>query len=163
MFMKPKLSWREIPLLIFSILLPQIVGAFGALFTFSSIADWYTSLTRPPLSPPNWVFGPVWTTLYLMMGLSLFLVLRQKTNKSKIAVRIFYIQLFLNFLWSVVFFGFLSTGGGLIVIVAMWIAILMTILKFLKFSRIAAYLLVPYLIWVTFASYLNLAFFWLNR
>lgn len=161
--MRIKLTRSEFPLLIFSILLPQLVGTVGALFTFPSIASWYMYLEKPSFTPPDWLFGPVWSTLYVLMGISLFLVVRHKmADKSVRAVQIFFLQLFLNLLWSIVFFGSHSIGGGLIVIIAMWALIVITILKFAKISNYSALLLLPYLAWVTFATYLNFAIFMFN-
>lgn len=157
------LARRKFPLLVFSILLPQLVGTAGALFTFPSIASWYIYLEKPLLTPPNWIFGPVWTALYIMMGISLFLIMRKKpTGKIVRGVQLFLLQLFLNLLWSIVFFGFQSVLFGVVVIVLMWCAIVATIFSFSTISRTASFLLLPYLAWVTFASYLNIAIFWLN-
>ncbi len=161
--MRIKLTRTEFPLLIFSILLPQLVGTVGALFTFPSIASWYMLLEKPSFTPPDWLFGPVWSTLYVLMGISLFLVVRHAIKGSSIrAVQLFFLQLFLNLLWSIVFFGSHSIGGGLVVIITMWFLIVLTILKFAKISQTASFLLLPYLAWVTFATYLNFAIFMLN-
>ncbi len=161
--MRLKITRTEFPLLVFSILLPQLVGTVGAFFTFSSIASWYMYLEKPGFTPPDWVFGPVWSTLYILMGISLFLVVRHSMNGKNIrAVQIFFLQLFLNLLWSIVFFGSHSIGGGLVVIIVMWFLIVITILKFAKHSGYAALLLLPYLAWVTFATYLNFVIFMLN-
>ncbi len=161
--MRIKLTRTEFPLLIFSILLPQLVGTVGALFTFPSIASWYMLLEKPSFTPPDWLFGPVWSTLYVLMGISLFLVVRHAIKGSSIrAVQLFFLQLFLNLLWSIVFFGSHSIGGGLVVIITMWFLIVLTILKFAKISQTASLLLLPYLAWVTFATYLNFAIFMLN-
>ena len=161
--MRIKLTRTEFPLLIFSILLPQLVGTVGALLTFPSIASWYMLLEKPSFTPPDWLFGPVWSTLYVLMGISLFLVVRHAIKGSSIrAVQLFFLQLFLNLLWSIVFFGSHSIGGGLVVIITMWFLIVLTILKFAKISQTASLLLLPYLAWVTFATYLNLAIFMLN-
>lgn len=157
------LARRKVILFLGSLLLPQLVGTVGALFTFPAIASWYVFLEKPFLSPPNWIFGPVWTALYLMMGVSFYLILTSKPTKfTSKAIQLFLIQMFFNLIWSIVFFGMQSTGGGLVVIIALWIAILLTILKFSKISRNASILLLPYLAWVTFASYLNLSLFLLN-
>lgn len=154
-----KIKSSEIPLLIFSLVLPQLAGFVGSLFTFSQIPTWYATLDKPPISPPNWVFGPVWTTLYILMGIAFFMVARRKADKKvKDAKAVFYKQLALNSLWSIAFFGFNSTLYGLIVIVPLWIAIFISINKFSKISKKASYLLWPYLAWVSFASILN---FWL--
>lgn len=136
----------------------ESIGFFGAIFTIPSIPTWYASLNKPFFSPPNFVFGPVWTILYLLMGVSLFLVWEnKKTDKN-----IFYLQLVLNFLWSMVFFGMHSPILGLVVIVLLWWAIFKTIKQFSKINKTAGYLLYPYLAWVSFASLLNLSVFLLN-
>lgn len=139
-----------------AILICEGVGVLGSVFTVSNIPTWYAGLNKPTFSPPNWVFGPVWTLLYFLMGVALFLVWRKKIPM------IFSLQLILNFVWSVVFFGMRSPLGGLIVIVLLWLAILGSIINFWKISRWAGILLIPYLGWVTFASILNYNIFILN-
>lgn len=157
------LARKNFSLLVFSLLLPQVVGAVGALFTFPSIANWYIFLEKPQLTPPNWIFGPVWTLLYILMGISLFLIIVKKPTKKEVrALQLFFLQLALNLLWSIVFFGFRSIEGGVIVIILLWCSILGTILLFSKISQLSSVLLLPYLAWVTFATYLNIALFWLN-
>jgi len=143
--------------LIISILICHSAGFIGAVFTSSAIPTWYDSLKKPPFSPPNWIFGPVWIILYTLMGISAYLVWRQGINDSQVktALIIFGVQLFLNALWSPIFFGFRALFAGLIVIIIMWIAILLTILAFLKISTVAAVLLIPYILWVSFATILN--------
>lgn len=149
---------------IFSILFVQAIGIAGSFFTFTSISDWYPALNKPGFTPPNWIFGPVWTILYLLMGISLFLVWKKgiKNEKVSSALTLFFIQLALNFLWSVIFFGLKMPGLAFFEIVILWIAILIVILKFLKLNKTAAYLLIPYFVWVSFASVLNLFIFLLN-
>ncbi len=155
---------KELPLLIFSLVLPQAAGLLGSLFTFSAITTWYQTLIKPPIAPPNWVFGPVWTTLFLLMGISYFLIARKKkTKETNEALLYFYKQLALNVLWSVAFFGLHSPLGGIVVIIPLWYLILVTIKKFSKISPIAGQLMWPYLAWVTFATILNICFFLLNR
>jgi tryptophan-rich sensory protein len=142
--------------LVFSILLCMIAAIIGSVFTTSAIPGWYESLQKPFFSPPNWAFAPVWTTLYILMGISLYLVIIKKADKNiTMGLYLFGIQLFLNALWSVLFFGLRNPFYGLIGIVALWISILLTIIQFWKIERKAAYLLVPYIIWVTIASFLN--------
>lgn len=159
-----KIKTKELPLLIFSLALPLVAGFIGSLFTFQSIPTWYVTLVKPPISPPNWVFGPVWTTLYLLMGTSFIIVLKSKKSKEKKeAIKYFYKQLFLNTLWSIAFFGFRSPILGVVVIVVLWILILKTIISFSKISIIASQLLYPYLAWVSFASVLNFWIFIINR
>lgn len=151
--------------LIGAIVIAELAGVIGGLFTAPAIAGWYAGIARPDFSPPNWVFGPVWTTLYLLMGVALWLVWKNesvdpKTRRSAIAV--FFIQLALNSLWSIIFFGLHSIGGALVEIVVLWLAIVATIFLFRKISRPAAWLLAPYLLWVTFAAYLNYSLWMLN-
>jgi tryptophan-rich sensory protein len=141
-----------------------MAGIIGSLFTTPAIPTWYLALQKPSIAPPNWIFGPVWTTLYLLMGISLYLV--SKAGLGSINVRrslvMFSIQLALNVLWSYLFFGLRSPRLGLIEIIAMWVAILITMIFFQRVSRAAALLLVPYLLWVSFASYLNYSIMVLN-
>jgi benzodiazapine receptor len=142
--------------LIASIFVCQLIGWLGAIFTTPNIENWYSTLTKPLLTPPNWVFGPVWTILFLLMGISLFLVWQKGHNqKTKLPLAIFIGQLILNLAWSLVFFGQNSPGGGLIIIIALWSAILLNIITFYRVQKLAAYLLFPYLLWVSFALYLN--------
>lgn len=151
--------------LIVSIAICQFAGIIGSLFTTPAIASWYASLKKPSITPPNWVFSPVWITLFLLMGIALFLVWRKGLQEKgvKIAVLIFVIQLIFNVLWSVAFFGFKSPIAGFIIILILWAAIIMTILSFFKLSKFAGILLVPYILWVSFAAVLNFLLFWLNR
>lgn len=135
----------------------------GSYFTFPSISGWYTTLYKPPFSPPNWIFGPVWTILYLMMAVSFYLIWeKKKLVNIKQPVRLFCLQLFFNFLWSLLFFGLHQPLLAFIDIVLLWIFILLTILEFKKRSKLASYLLIPYLLWVSFASILNLSIVLLN-
>ncbi len=150
--------------LIGSIILCELVGIVSVLFTIASIPTWYRSLNKPFFSPPNWVFGPVWTMLYFLMGVSLYLVWKRGVNKkTRTALLYFFIQLGLNFLWSAVFFGFHLPLVAFINIVFLWLAIFVTILKFYQLSKSAAYLLIPYILWVSFASALNFSIVVLNR
>lgn len=148
--------------LVFAIVLSEIAGIVGSLFTAPSIPTWYVTLARPEFSPPNWVFAPVWTTLFALMGIAAYLVwikgLDQKNVKTALSIFIF--QLILNTLWSIIFFGMQSPGAAFIEIIVLWFAILATIVTFAKISRVAAWLLVPYIVWVSFAGYLNY-FIWI--
>lgn len=148
---------KNIPLLVLSIGLCLGAGVLGSFFTFSAIPDWYAALNKPSFSPPNWIFGPVWTTLYIMMGISLYLV----WQKKKVPL-VFWAQLFLNAIWSIIFFGMKNPGLALIDIIALWITIVLTIKSFSKISKPAGYLLIPYLLWVSFAAILNLSIVLLN-
>jgi len=153
----------NLPKLTFSILVSLSAGGIGSFFTASSIPTWYSTLNKPFFNPPNWIFAPVWTTLYILMGVSLYLVLVAKTKKDKrVPITIFATQLVLNTLWSIIFFGLKSPLIALIEIIFLWITILFTIKQFNQISPISSYLLYPYLAWVSFASLLNLAIFLLN-
>ena len=148
--------------LIASILVCQLAGIVGSLATFPEITGWYATLIKPFFAPPNWVFGPVWITLYLLMGIALWLVWEKGLKKTKKAMQLFAAQLALNSLWSIVFFGFHSPLGGFIVIVLLWYLIFLCMMRFSKISKRAGWLMVPYLAWVSLASVLNLAILLLN-
>jgi len=148
--------------LVLSIIIPQLAGGIGALFTTSSIPTWYASIQKPSFNPHNWIFGPVWTTLFLLMGISLFLVWNEKSKLKKKAITFFGVQLGLNTIWSILFFGLHSPLLAFIEIILLWIAILFTIIYFSKISKTSAYLLVPYILWVSFAAVLNLSILLLN-
>lgn len=137
----------------------ELVGIIGAIFTVDAIPSWYAGLNKPVFSPPNWVFGPTWTLLYFLMGVSFYLVLKKGWKKKIVrsASKFFLAQLGLNFLWSPVFFGLKSPLLGLITILAMWILIVITMRKFYPISKSAFYLLIPYVLWVSFATILNAA------
>lgn len=151
--------------LIIALIIPQVVAASGAYFTVTGIGSWYQSLDKPSWNPPNWVFGPVWTTLYVLMGIALYLVWRSKaTEKQKRwAITFWGIQLFLNFLWSFLFFGQEQILGALLEIIILWLFILLTIFAFARINKLAAWLLVPYISWVSFAAILNYTIWDLNR
>lgn len=142
----------------------ELAGVIGGVFTFSAIPAWYSGLARPAFGPPAWLFGPVWTILYALMGIAAFLVWKNgwKKKEVKIALLLFGIQLSLNTLWSIIFFGLRSPGGAFIEIMFLWLAILATIIAFARISRPAAWLLAPYILWVSFAAYLNYAIWTLN-
>ncbi len=149
---------------VFSILIAQGAGGIGAIFTTSKIPTWYAALAKPSWQPPSWVFGPVWTTLYLLMGIAAARIwnYRGRSSLVKGALIVYTVQLILNILWSVVFFGAQSPAGALLLIVALWLAIVATIYQFWRIDHTAALLLVPYLLWVTFASVLNATIWHLN-
>lgn len=149
---------------VIAILIPQLAAVIGSVFTMPSIEGWYANLEKPQLAPPNWVFGPAWTALFLLMGIALFIVWQKGLNKKnvKAAFSIFIGQLALNVLWSIIFFGLHSPGFAFVEIVFLWFAILATIIAFAKVSKPAAWLLVPYILWVSFASYLNFMIWMLN-
>ena len=150
--------------LIVSILLPFIAGGIGSFFTMPNIPTWYATLNRPSLSPPNWIFGPVWTILYIIIGISLFLVWRNGLDKkgAKIALVIFLVQLVLNSLWSILFFGLQNPLFAFIEIIFLWIFILLMIISFYRISKVAGLILIPYILWVSFAGYLNFMIWILN-
>ena len=153
----------NIPRLILSILICFVAAGIGTYFTTPSISGWYASLNKPFFSPPNWIFGPVWTLLYTMMGIALYIVWNKKTKLKKLnSYKYFAWQLFANALWSIVFFGLYNPILAFEVIVVLWILILFTIINFSKISKTAAYLLYPYLAWVSFAAILNLSVAFLN-
>ena len=149
--------------LLISVLICEGVGFLGTIFTIPSIATWYSHLNKPAFNPPNWIFGPVWTILYCLMGVSVFLVLQKKLKKQlNFLVLLFTVQLFLNFLWSIIFFGMHLPLAALLEIALLWISIALLIIDFWKFSKPGAILLIPYLCWVSFASVLNLFVVLLN-
>lgn len=149
--------------LIVSVVVCELAGIAGSFFTISSIPTWYATLAKPALNPPAWLFGPVWVTLYFLMGISLWLVWRSNSSEKKQAIWLFIVQLMLNAVWSPVFFGAQSIGNALAIIVLLWAAIVLTILIFKKISKAAAWLLFPYILWVSFAAYLNFAIWMLNK
>jgi tryptophan-rich sensory protein len=150
--------------LVASIILCQVAGFIGSIFTTPAIPAWYESLKKPFFNPPNWIFSPVWISLYILMGISFFFVWQRTDHpKFKPALIFFFVQLILNILWSVAFFALRSPFLGLINIVLLWIAILLTILNFFKVSKLAGVLLIPYLVWVSFAILLNFSLWVSNR
>lgn len=150
------------PALIFSIVLCESAGIIGSIFTVSAIPTWYISLVKPAFSPPNYLFGPVWLTLYLLMGVSLYLIWK-KGKKTLGLVKLFLIHLVLNSLWSIIFFGLKNIGLAFVEILILWGIILVLTLKFYKVNKTAAYLLIPYQLWVSFATILNLSVWLLNH
>jgi benzodiazapine receptor len=150
--------------LVVCVILCLSAGFIGSFFTVTNIDSWYSTIEKPSFNPPNWVFGPVWTTLYILMGVSLYLVwktdLSIKTNRKQIGL--FIIQLVFNSIWSIVFFGLQQIIWALIVIILLWILILLTIISFKKISMKASMLLIPYILWVSFATVLNYSILILN-
>jgi tryptophan-rich sensory protein len=146
------------------ILVSEAAGIIGAIFTTDAVATWYPTLTKPSFNPPNWLFGPVWTTLYALMGVAAFLIWRHGWSAPgvKIALALFAAQLILNSLWSIIFFGMHALLPAFIEIIFLWVLILATIVAFLRVSPGAAGLLVPYILWVSFASLLNFSLWRLN-
>ena len=155
---------RDIVEAVVAVLICQGAGLIGSVATFPSIPTWYATLEKPFFNPPNWLFGPVWIALYTLMGISAFLVWRKgiRDRQVKVALGIFVAQLILNSLWSIVFFGLHSLLGGLIVILPLWVAILLSIVTFYRISKTAGVLLIPYILWVSFATLLNFSLWQLN-
>ena len=156
---------REVLRLVVSIVVCQLAGGLGAIFTTPAIPTWYASLEKPAFQPPNWLFFPVWTTLYTLMGIAAFLVWRKGLHERRVrvALGIFVIQLVLNTAWTIIFFGLYSLFGAVIAIVFLWIAILINIVTFWRISKVAGALLIPYILWVSFAGILNISVWMLNR
>lgn len=150
--------------LIIALAISLAAGGVGSLFTAAAIPVWYENLAKPALNPPNWVFGPVWTILFILMGIAAFLVWREGLDKKeiKIALAIFIFQLLLNVFWSLLFFGIHNPAVAFTEIISLWSAIMALILAFYQINRKAAYLLIPYIVWVSFAAYLNYAIWQLS-
>lgn len=146
--------------LIISLAMPLIAGALGSIATASSVETWYKTLEKPFFSPSNYLFAPVWTLLYILMGISFYLIWRNGFKKKPFFA--YFVQLTLNLLWSFLFFGFKSPLAGFICIVFLWFTIIWNIVEFYKVKKISGILLVPYLLWVSFASVLNFYIFILN-
>jgi len=156
---------KDILTLIVLVLICQAAGGIGGLFTATSVGTWYAGLRKPPYNPPGWIFGPVWTVLYALMGVAAWLVVRRGWDSVavKAALAAFVAQLVLNMLWSAVFFGMRSPGIAFIELLGLWVAILVTIRLFWRVSPTAGALLVPYVLWVSFAAVLNYSIWRLNR
>jgi len=169
------------------IIICEFAGVIGSIFTMPSIGNWYKDLEKPFFNPPNWIFAPVWTLLFLLMGTAFYLVWQEKwviknsieilnniKNYSWIkkfldristkegVILIFFVQLFLNILWSFIFFGLHRTGFAFLELLVLWVAILLTIISFYRISKKAAYMLYPYIFWVSFAGVLNFMLWFLN-
>lgn len=159
-----RIELNNILKLVTSVIICLFAGFIGSFFTSPSIPTWYATLTKPSFSPPNWVFAPVWTTLFVLMGISLYLVWSKELQNRdvKISLFIFGIQLVLNVLWSFLFFGLHSPVYAFVEIIILWAAIALTIQKFSKVSRTAGLLLLPYILWVSFAAILNFSIWQLN-
>lgn len=154
---------KKIILFIICIVFTLTTGAVSGIATSDSITGWFTTLNKPVFNPPNYLFGPVWTILYILMGISFYLILNAKQNEfRKKAIVIFLVQLFLNFWWSFLFFKFHLLGIALLEILMIWMSIILMITIFYKINKTAALLQIPYLLWVSFASILNGAIWWLN-
>mgnify|MGYP002639638015 CR=1 FL=1 len=162
--MKLKLMKINYWKLVASIVICQLAGIIGSFFTVSSVSTWYLTLNKPFFNPPSWVFGPVWILLYFLMGISLYIIWNKGigSKESKIAISVFGVQLILNTLWSIIFFGLNLPLFAFIEIILMWLAIIATIVYFYRISKVASYILIPYLLWVSFAAILNFAIYYLN-
>lgn len=157
-----KIIW---PKLIFAIVICQLAGIIGSIFTVNSIPTWYATLVKPSFNPPAWVFGPVWMVLYTLMGISLYLILLKGFKKKEVkpAINVFTWQLIANSLWSIIFFGWKNIALALVEIILLLVLVIMTIVKFYKIDKVAAYLLIPYLLWGSFATFLTYSIWMLNK
>ena len=160
---RSKKPFSFLPLLLW-ILVCEGAGVIGSLATFSKIPGWYAGLEKPVFSPPNWLFGPVWTLLYAGMGISAFRIWSKGVQKREVRnlIGLFLVHLAVNVLWSIVFFGLENIAGALFVIAILWMLIALLIFRFSSVDKISAYLLIPYLLWVSFASLLNFSLLVLN-
>lgn len=174
------MKYNNLLKLVVSIIICELAGSIGAIFTTPAINSWYKTLNKPFFNPPNWIFGPVWTTLFVLMGISLYLVWTKKlVIKNEIGFKhkkawnslsqkffngalqkeniilVFAFQLVLNVLWSVIFFGAQNMGLAFFELLMLWVAIAYTIINFYRVSKVAALLLIPYILWVSFAGILN--------
>ena len=144
--------------LVISIIACEAIGAAGSIFTIGAISTWYATILKPSFNPPNWLFGPVWTTLFFLMGVSLYLIwasVDTSQSSRNLAFMTFGVQFVLNLLWSALFFGLHQIFFGFVEIIVLWVAIALTILASYRVSKVAAYLLLPYIAWVTVATLLN--------
>jgi len=149
--------------LIVSLVACQSAGLLGGIFTAKSIKTWYVTLNKPSFNPPGWIFGPVWTALYLMMGVSLYIIWKKAVETDvRLAIAVFIVQLALNALWSYLFFGIHNPRIAFFEVLFLWLFILICIIIFFPVSHTASYLLIPYLLWVSFASFLNYTIWKLN-
>ena len=155
---------KNVVKLIVSIAVPFLVGFTASLFTITGVNSWYQAIQKPSWNPPNWIFAPVWTTLYVLMGIAFFLIWRSTDEKQKrTAIILFIIQLVANFLWSFIFFDQHQVSLAFAEIIILWLLILVTIFSFARINKVAAWLLVPYISWVSFAAILNYTIWQLNK
>ena len=146
------------------VLIPLIIGSLSGLANIGSLDTWYAQLNKPSFNPPGYLFGPVWTVLYLLMGVSLYLVWKSPDGKLRTnALVVFGLQMLLNFAWSFIFFYFHRPGWAMIDIIALWVFIVVMIFIFYQINKVAALIQIPYLLWVSFASVLNAAIWMLNK
>ncbi len=158
------INTKEIGKAVLFILGCELAGVIGSAFTFSALASWYPLLVKPFFNPPNWIFGPVWTILYALMGIAAYLIWSKGIGKGgvRFALSLFALQLALNVLWSALFFGLRSVLFGMMGAVALWVAVLIATIEFRNVSRWAMLIMLPYLIWVSFAMILSISLFMLN-
>jgi len=150
-------------LLISFILVPLLIGGISGYVTVSAISSWYSTLVKPSFNPPNWIFGPVWTSLYILMGYSSYRIYQSpKSDIRNQALTIYGLQLIFNFFWSILFFKFHLLGVALIEISILLVSLIMMFIRFKQIDRTAAFLNIPYLIWVSFATILNASIWYLN-
>lgn len=156
---------KSILKLVLSIAICQGAGLIGTVFTVSSIQNWYNLLNQPSFRPPNWLFGPAWTILYTLMGISLYWIWTKGTKKKEVkdGLKLFAVHLAFNATWSIVFFGMRNISLSLANIVVLWILIVMVMVRFYKIDKKASLILIPYFAWVSFAAILNFSIFLLNR
>ncbi len=155
-----KIHWLKLAV---SIIICQLAGVIGSMFTAPNIPSWYATLVKPVFNPPNWIFAPVWISLYVLMAISFYLVwIKNDIPNFGFLMSLFVLQLVLNAFWTIIFFGLKSPFFAFIEIVVLWVLILLCIISFYKISKTASVLLVPYLLWVTFAAVLNFELWRLN-
>lgn len=162
MFLKKHHKNKTLLNFLMFIILAQFAGLLGSIFTTPNIRIWYDTLNKPNLNPPNWLFAPVWTILFLLMGISSYLIFTAKDKNRRIAMKLYFSQLILNIVWSIIFFAMRSPQFALVEIIILWVFILATISSFYKVKKIAGILFIPYILWVSFAMYLNYQIFILN-
>lgn len=154
-------NWMK---LVISLLLPQLAGVSGALFTETGKGSWYQAIQKPSWNPPGWLFAPVWTTLYILMGIAFYLIWKSHFSKQKTqAMGLWIAQLVLNFFWTFIFFEMQEPGWAFVEIALLWLTILLTIFAFARINKLAAWLMVPYISWVSFAMLLNFTIWQLNK
>ena len=149
--------------IIIALAIPLLIGFSGSFFTTSEIGSWYQTIQKPSWNPPNWIFGPVWTALYVLMGISLFLVWQSTASQKRVAIILFTLQLVLNFFWSFIFFKQHQTGFAFAEILALLLMILLTIFAFGRINKLAAWLMVPYISCLIFAAILNFTIWQFNK
>lgn len=149
---------------IICLIIPLIIGGISGFITSNEISTWFTTLKKPTFNPPNYLFGPVWTLLYILMGISLYMIWKSpKSKERKKALKVFSLQLFFNFWWSILFFSFHLLFVAVIDILLLWIYIVYMIKLFKEVKPLAAFINIPYLLWVSFATVLNISIWWLNK